>query len=322
MPGRYPINQSPLFRLKSRRKLAKLLGCSVKELELLANKPNYSFFSLERPNKDPRSIQNPSKDLKKAQAKISKLLGRVQAPNFVQSGYKGTSYISNALEHLDTAVPLFKIDIKKFFASSDAKRVETMFLRGFECSPDISALLRKLNTIHGHIPTGGCSSTMMSYWAYADMFLEISVLVSSHGVKMTLCVDDMTCSGTKATRSLRFEVEKIIKKYGLLPHKRHHVLAGNPKIVTGVAVTAQGIRLPNKRRRQLHQAHQEVDAETNVVAKFEKAQILLGRATEASQIEDRFRADVIRASFKLKEATEQALRAGYTIVSGKLKLQH
>lgn len=321
MPGKYPLNQSPLYRLRNRKKLAEFLGIDRSELEDLANAPKYSFFDRKRPGKDPRPIQNPAKPLKKAQAKVATLLGRVQAPAYLHSGYKGTSYISNASQHLDMSVSTFKIDVKKFFANADARRVETLFLRRFECSPDVAAILCKLNTIHKHLPTGGSSSTMMSYWAYADMFDEINELVSSRGVKMTLCVDDMTFSGAEATKSLRFEVEKIIKRHGLGPHKRHHTKPGDAKIITGVAVTGKGIRLPNKRRKLLHEAHQDLDAETSLPLKFKKAQELMGRATEASQIEPRFGADVVRAAAKLKEVTEAVKKAGYEIEAGRIKVK-
>jgi RNA-directed DNA polymerase len=321
MPGHYPIDQSPLYRLKSRRKLATLLVVTVAELEDLANEPNYTYFELKKPGKDPRPIQNPSKPLKRIQTRVAGLLGRVAAPPYVHSAYKGTSYILNAQEHLNLGVPSFKIDVKKFFANSDSRRVETLFLKVFECSPDVAAILCKVNTINKHIPTGGSSSTMMSFWAYSDMFKDIDSLAASHGVKMTLCVDDMTFSGASATRSLRYAVEKIIKQYGLRPHKRHHTRAGSPKIITGVAVTAQGIRLPNKRRLQLHDSHKQVDAETDVVKKFRLAQQLLGRATEAAQIEPRFQGDIIRANKKLRESIDQAELAGFVLDKGQLKVR-
>jgi RNA-directed DNA polymerase len=321
MPGKYPLNQSPLYRLRNRKKLAELLGIDRSALEALSNERKYRRYELKIPGKKSRDIQDPNKALKKAQAKIASWLGKILAPGYLHSGYKGTSYISNASQHLDMSIPTFKIDVKKFFANADARRVETLFLRRFQCGSDVAAIMCKLNTVDGHIPTGGSSSTMMSFWAYADMFDEVNELVASHGVKMTLCVDDMTFSGAGATKSLRFEVEKVIKRYGLSPHKRHHTKPGQAKIITGVAVTGRGIRLPNKRRKLLHQAHQELDAETALPVKFKKAQELMGRATEAAQVESRFERDVARAAAMLKEVTEAVRKAGYEIEHGKIKVK-
>jgi hypothetical protein len=319
MLGRYELRQSPLFRLRSRKKLASLLDVTVAELESLAQTTgNYTYFDIEVEGKDPRPIQNPSKPLKKVQRKVTGLLGRIQAPEYLFSAYKGTSYVRNAAQHTDISKDSFKIDIKKFFARSDARRIETLFLRTFECSPDVAAILTKLNSVNGHIPTGGCSSSMLSYWAYRDMFREIADLAAAANVIMTICVDDMTFTGAGASRKLRYDVERIIKSYGLRPHKRHHFLPGRTKVVTGVAVTPKGLRVPNARRKLLHDAHKALAEETDVEKRVLLARRLMGRATEAEQIEPSFRGDVVRARAILHEAVAKAVSAGFEIIKGKI----
>lgn len=135
---------------------------------------------------------------------------------------------------------------------------------------------------------------------------------------MTVCVDDMTFTGNGASRKMRYNVERIIKKYALWPHKRYHFLPGQSKVVTGVAVTPNGLRLPNARRKLLHEAHQAVDAETDVCKKVILAQKLMGRATEAEQIEPSFRGDVIRARKILTDAKTAAINVGFIIKNGKV----
>ena len=163
---------------------------------------------------------------------------------------------------------------------------------------------------------------MISFWAYWEMFEEINLLAAGFGVKMTICVDDMTFTGAGAGRKMRYDVERLIKKYELRPHKRYHFKVGQTKVVTGVAITPKGLRLPNSRRKLLHQAHQSVDAEEDVARKVILAQKLLGRATEAEQIEPTFRGDVIRARETLNSARRAAIAAGYSINNGRVVRPH
>jgi hypothetical protein len=308
----YPINQSPLYKLESRRRLAELLDLTRGELETLANGGvrGYSFFDKKPKNgKKKRHVEQPHLPLRKIQRSLTRLLGRMAPPPYLHSAFRKRSYITNAAVH-SYSKKSAKIDIKSFFQAADSSRVACAFRDQFNCSGDVAAVLTKLTTILGHIPTGGNSSTMISFWAYKPMFDEIYTLAIGSGIEMTCCVDDMTFTGEKATPGFINLVRLIVRRFGLKTHKEHHFRANSPKVITGIAITSNGQRLPNARRRLLHEAFDEVISESDLKANVKKAESLLGRATEAEQVEPGFRAEVFLATKMLKDAKVALRQSG------------
>jgi RNA-directed DNA polymerase len=302
MRTRYALDQSPLYKLQRRQGLAELLFLPLNGIEELANAdpPPYKFFSLPGKNnkKKARHIEWPNRGLQRVQRRLVQLLDRIAPPGYIHSGFRGRSYITNAREHKFN-VRLAKIDIRKFFPSSSAKHVVRCFSKTFHCSSDVSTILTKLMTIMGHLPTGGSSSSILSFYAYKPMFDEINELAASRGLVMSCCVDDMTFSGEKATRGFLNEVRMIVSRYGLKTHKYHCFERSQAKVVTGVALTPNGIKLPNARRKKLHETFSDFDRETNPDLKATLGEKLLGRVTEAAQVEDRFKPLIQPVSEKL-----------------------
>jgi RNA-directed DNA polymerase len=306
MRKRYPLNQSPLYKLHRRKDLAKLLGLTLRQVEEMADATllNYRCFErvMQKDGKEKRRwIEWPKKYLQAVQRRLARLLDRVEHPDYIHSGFRGRSYITNALEH-DCEVRLAKIDIRKFFPSASARCVARCFSQTFQCSPDVTAILTKLTTISGHLPTGGSTSPILSFYAYKPMFDEIHQLAAGRGLVMSCCVDDMTFSGEAATSGFLNEVRLIVARYGLNVHKRHCFDPSQTKVVTGVALTPRGVRLPNQRRQKLHDAVLAFNAEGDPRQRVKKGAQLLGRAVEAAQVEGRFEPLVRLAAAKLSEA--------------------
>lgn len=312
MKPRYQLNQSPLFKLRSRRKLANLLGVTIQELDKIVAAPDsfYEKFSkviVKDGKPKERFIEHPKPALRRIQKRLVHLLDRIEPPEYLHSGYRGRSYVTNALRHKCRS-RVAKIDVKKFFPSAYAGYVHRSFVDIFKCSPDVAAFITKLTTLGGHFPTGGNSSTMISFFAFKPMFDEIYKLAQSRRLTMSCCVDDMTFSGEAATTGFLNEVHLIAARYGLRTHKRHCFDPCQSKIITGVALTSQGIRLPNSRRRKLHEIFTAFDQEKEPHKKALLGARMLGRATEAAQIEEQFRAIVPIAARKLQTAKGAATR--------------
>lgn len=308
---RYPLNQSPFFRLQSRAKLAALLHVPPAELEKMAAAQDslYNCFSkkIEKNGKiKERRVERPKPELRRVQKRFVQLLDRIQPPDYLHSGVRERSYISNASRH-DPNVKVAKIDIRNFFPSAYAGHVYRSFVDEFQCSHDVAAVVMRLTTAFGHLPTGGNSSTMISFFAFKKMFDEINSLAASHGLVMSCCVDDMTFSGTKATMSFLNKVRVIVQRFDLKTHKRHCFEPHQTKIVTGVALTPQGIRLPNARRKKLHEAFGSYEKEIDQKKRIKLGEQLLGRATEAAQVESQFSSLVPIAAGKMAEA-KKAMR--------------
>lgn len=293
----YAIDQSVFYRLQNRKKLAKIVGVDVKGMEAFCKSgaASYECFNKDIPNKKSRWVEWPVPDLRKIQKAITSQLRRITPPAYLHSAFRKRSYVTNANVHFDCSKPTCKIDIEKFFPSADDWRVARAFKEQFQCSPDVAAVLMKLTTMGSHIPTGGNSSTMISFWAYKPMFDEINALAEANGLVMTCCVDDMTFTGNKANKVFINRVRLIIRRYGLSCHKERYFPANSVKIITGVAITPNGPRIPNSHRKKLHEAFGEVEKATTPKEKLRLARSLLGRATAAEQVEPSFRSDVVNA---------------------------
>ena len=312
MRKRYPLNQSPLYKLQSRRRLAELLAIPLAELESIANScpPEYKCFKklISREGKPPkeRFIEWPRRQLQCLQRRLARLLDRIDPPVYIHSGFRGTSYLTNAAKH-DGSARIAKIDIRRFFPSSSAMHVLTCFIKTFACSEDVAQLLTKLVVVWGHLPTGGSTSSIVSFYAYKPMFDEIHQLACSSGLVMSCCVDDMTFSGERATSGFLNTVRVVVERFGLKIHKRHCFEGGATKVVTGVALTPKGARLPNSRRMKLHLAAVAFTHESDPLKKIKRGEEFLGRAVEASQIEKQFE-PLVQVAAKGLSAARKTLR--------------
>jgi len=129
---RYSLNQSPFYRLNSKRKLGELLGFELANFAKLVDVSNYHVFC----NKQEREIQHPIKELDPVHRRIAKLLARLDLPDYLHSR-KGRSYVSNAAAHASD-VPLIKTDISKFYPSTSFSSIFNLFRERFQCSPDVA----------------------------------------------------------------------------------------------------------------------------------------------------------------------------------------
>jgi len=114
----YAINQSPLFKISSQRRLADLLNITLSELRHLAN-ANDLYVERDEPKSKGgvRRIENPHRVLKRVQARIAKLLSRIAPPSFLFCPVKRRSYVDNAKKHLGNPI-IRTLDIKEYFQST------------------------------------------------------------------------------------------------------------------------------------------------------------------------------------------------------------
>jgi RNA-directed DNA polymerase len=287
-------NQSILYKVTSPQMLADRLLISRGELDaLLADADPYKRWI---DKKSGRAIQEPRPKLAKVHRRIATLLARIDTPAYLHSAKKGRSYISNAAAHSvdDGCV---KIDVRRFYPSARAQAVYHFFLDRMACDGDVAGMLAKLLTVDGHLPTGSSASPIVSYFAYEDLFHELAVLAEASGCKMTVYVDDIVFTGAGATRRLLFEARKAIGKRHLHGHKTKLFRPGQPRIVTGVAVTNNGLRLPNRRQVRIAEDQKLFDDLPLGREKLIVARRLTGRLFEASQIDAgwRVRAEAMAA---------------------------
>lgn len=234
-----------------------------------------------------REIQHPVGLLDPVHKRIAKLLARLELPDYLHSR-KRRSYVSNAAAHAAT-VPLIKTDISKFYPSTSFSAIFNLFSTRFECSPDVAWCLARICCFKGrHLPTGSYLSGIVAFLAHQEMFEKIHELAAKHGCTMTCYVDDIVLSGPRATKGLLREVRKIIQSHGLVAkeEKSKTFPAQRPKIVTGVVISQHGLKVPNRRLREIQRVRKLARDASETGDRDKLSRVLDGRLQEAKQIEN------------------------------------
>lgn len=189
------------------------------------------------------------------------------------------------------SVYFIQSDLHAFYDSCSRESVYRLFKDRFKCSSDVSALLSDLTTLTLEdgstvIPTGSPCAQLVAFLAYQDMFNELHNLASNHDYKFSLYVDDLTFSSkTPFSNPAIFKKKllQIVKRYGhsLSLSKTAYRGAGETKIVTGVAITKEGVSaIPNKLRYKIVQGTAQSCTGDTITA-----QSTLGRISSARMIE-------------------------------------
>lgn len=287
----YSIKDCALYKCTTKKRLAELLNSNVLKIkDLMDESRNYTTFYEATDIKKKRLIERPNKELDIIHTRIASLLCRVSQPDFVHSGVKSKSHVSNARSHIGSH-PLLTTDLKSFFPSTSRDIVFNFFLKKLLCSPDVSEILSQLCTYNNHIPTGSRISMPLAYWANSNMFIEMNSLSKANEIVMTVYVDDVTFSGINVNRLFQSKIKRIIESHShkMHPTKTKLYKANQKKLVTGVLVTGDRLAVRNK---QLKDIHTKTDALKNTTDKKDRAIIrdsLLGSVNSASSIDSRFK---------------------------------
>lgn len=280
LSNRYPLERSPLYRMRGKAKFETVLGVEWDAVPRLLDPKHYHVWR----NDKEREIQAPHGWLAQVHRRISKLLSRVELPDYVYS-QKGRSYADNARAHRGKT-PLIKTDISRFYPSVTKQAVFRMFVDEFECAVDIAHRLTDICCYkQAHLPTGSTLSGRVAFFAKRSMFDEIAAVAQAAECKMTVYVDDVTISGAAATKALLGSVRQIIARHGLLTKsgKSKTYASSSAKVVTGAVVVQYEVRLPNTRHLHIHRARQAIQTASS--ADLQHAQrALAGRLQEASQV--------------------------------------
>jgi len=282
----YPLDQSPLYKLQSRRRLAGLLFWELSRLQALADRPdNHRSRKIVHADKE-RALEVPKPALERVQRRLFQLLDRIEKPDYLHSGRKQRSYITNAQLHTGP-VWLLKLDIKKFYASISSARVYRFFQEAMKCSPDVASLLAKLCTSSGHLAIGSRVSQLLAFFSAKPMFDELHARASEYEIKDSFYVDDLTWSGVHATPRFLWEAKQIIHRHGFEYHGARVYAPDEPKLVTGVRIIGNRITVPPHRDHELWQAIQAL-RKAGTCAKSNAIDTLIGKASAYAQIEGRF----------------------------------
>jgi hypothetical protein len=289
---KYSLNQSPFYKLKTKRKLIELLCLSMPELSVSKKDiGNYVVFDQIGSNGKSRTIQHPKDKQKEIHNRIANLLVRIELPEYLHSGRKKHSHITNAIQHLGSKKVL-TTDIKSFFQSTTREMVFKFFSRTLRCSSDVADILSYICTYNSHIPTGSQLSMPLAFWANIDMFEQLNKLSSSLSVNMTVYVDDLTFSGELVNRHFQSIVKKIIISNGQIPHPLKTKLFNKTdlKVITGVVIKGNETLITNKQHMLIYQSFESWKGcrDEPFIARYITPK-LLGRLNALSGIDPRLK---------------------------------
>ncbi len=296
----YTLRDSPFFRLRRRKDLAKLLHVSEVTLSAISSR-NDLYVRCWKHKKDKnkwlntepsadvahlyRAIDIPDGGLKAIQSRIASLLGRITPPDWLFSPVKGRSYVDNAARHRGSRA-FWLLDIADYFPSCSANNVAHFFRSKLECSPDVTAILVHLTTLRGCLPQGSPCSPALAYFCNLDMWQELQQLVSAAGLKHSVYADDITISGAIIPKKVIWSIKQTVHKHGLrIKADKELSLIDSPAAITGVIVVGDQIKLPNRQLQRLFELRGERHRAKSAVLKRLLDSRIAGRIAQRQQVE-------------------------------------
>jgi hypothetical protein len=295
--NKYPLNQSPLYKINSHQKLAKILGIEIATLRNISKieRVNYYFSEIpsSKPDKPPRKLEVPLPQLKRIHSRINNLLSRITPPDYLNSGIKGRSNVANARAHIGEKA-LIKIDIKDFYVSTTIEMVERCFIDTFQCVNDVAKTLAGLCCVNGHLPTGSPISQSVSFYVNLPIFNHLQIYSKYRAIEFSVYVDDLTFSGKQIPKHFLDYVTSYIKKTrGYKCHKIRKYNAKTPKPVTGAIIDGDVLKVNSKHTKvisELLKSNEEKIANHAHDSDELKRhfQVLIGHLFSAGQINGRY----------------------------------
>jgi len=260
---KYGYSEGPLHKIGSKRQAADLLGWygSPKDLErFLRRGDNYLVYT----SATGREIQEPKPALERLQRRLANLLVRIVTPDYLHSGTRKRSHVTNGAAHM-VPLPGLKVDVHAFYASTTGQHIYRFFLDVLHCPPDVAGLLTNVSkyTRKNCLPTGSCLSQILAFHVHRKMFDAIEAYVLSQGGVLTVYVDDITISMPRVGPSRIRQIGRFIEKQGLRWHKARYFGPGRAKVVTGTVVTSSTMRAPHKHHFKLASAMRQLRMTSN-----------------------------------------------------------
>lgn len=281
---RYPLHQSPFYKMRSRRKLAALLGIDAPRLKSLANSADcfYREFNVSKKAGGKRGVESPTEELKKIQRKIARHLSSIEPPDYLFCPVKGRCYVRNAAMHVGKR-EIRCLDIRKYFPNTPFERVLWFFRSVMFCSDDVAWHLTKIATYNGHLPTGSPLSPIMAYFAHYDVWETVGNICKEYGYTLTVYIDDVTISGEKISPKVLWSIKNAIHRSGLRYHKEK-TYVDCPAEVTGVIIKNGELSVPNRQLEKLYMARKELHSAVGVEQRSVYREKVNGLSSQMQQV--------------------------------------
>lgn len=286
-PKTHPLDQSPFYKLPTKKRLANLLHCSLDGMKRLSDcADEYRCWDEPKKSGGTRRIEAPPENLKAVQRRIANLLQRITPQPYLMAPVKRRSYVNNAAVHIGSHA--FRLlDIEDFFPSCTDKSVFWFFNTKMHCPSDVAAILTKLATLNGSLPQGSPCSPILAYFAYCDMWDNIYEIALRSDCKLSIYADDITISGAVVYERDVWEIKQALHRAGhRYSRKKERSIVGKPADITGVIVSEDKLLLPNRQHKALANVRRlrQIASEGNVRHSLDRK--IRGRVAQAGQILD------------------------------------
>lgn len=237
--------------------LSLLLGIEYLTIQAMINgTPRfYRAFTIKKRTGGNRIIHAPYPSLLQCQDWIYKNILLNCAVHDNAHGYiPKRSIFTNASPHLNCNV-LLKMDLKDFFPSIGIGWVINLFSElGY--SHSVSHALASLCCNKGSLVQGASTSPYLTNILLYGLDERLARLASKSNLKYTRYADDMTFSGGYISNKLPALIESIVSDYELVvnTNKTRLMINKNKKIVTGLSVAGDTLRITRELRRTIKQA--------------------------------------------------------------------
>lgn len=213
---------------------------------------HYRTFYIRKKSGGVRELSAPHYTLRYVQNWIYQNILKNIKVNYCVHGFRPKkSILTNAKVHVKNR-SLLKIDMKDFFPSIDINKVVNVF-RSMGYSNHVSFYLASICCVNGHLPQGAPTSPSLSNIIARHMDNRILGLCKKMNYCYTRYADDIAISGDRIDSSFVDYVKKIIVECSFeVNEAKVKLYNGNgAKILTGVSMANNRIRLPRDFRRSL-----------------------------------------------------------------------
>ncbi len=276
----------PFKPIRSIPALAKALRLDVAALTSAADSANKNYRVVAPPPGSTRQTFDALGQLKNIHRRIKQVFfAKIIFPDYLHGSLKGCDYVTNASLHTNKQILICE-DVKKFFPSVTADRVEDVWCGFFGFAPDVAQLLTKLTTKDGVLPQGAIPSSYLAnlvLWRHEPL---LHAKLAERGITYSRYVDDMAMSSethlTKETqRWVIAQVYGMLRKVGLKAGRGKHEIfsATEPMIATKLIVNRKP-SLSSKKRSQIRAQVRQVEMTQSAGADHETVRELANKAAQ------------------------------------------
>lgn len=252
----YKLNYKGLPIVFELKHLAKILGIKYKVLVYMVyNSESYYYsFQLKKRRGGLRDISAPYPLMRYTQFWIlNKILPKVSLHDSSFAYQKERSIVDNAKKHLGQN-HLLKMDLKNFFPSIKIKRIIPIF-KYLGYSNHVSFYLASLCCLDDSLPQGACTSPYLSNIVCKRLDKKLEKLATTNQLNYSRYADDLTFSGNIIPELIIDEVTNLVISEGFKVNEEKTILLeeNKKKIVTGISVSGDELKLPKTTRKSLRQ---------------------------------------------------------------------